>query len=80
MTFQVKIQSIGKWASGQVDGWAGHLFVHVQRERTVGWGYRPVVDWPSRNISADYGYGARVVYKPYAGRDDVVDEYQRWRH
>ena len=46
----------------------------------MGWGYRPVVDWPSRNISADYGYCARVVYKPYAGREIVVDEYQRWRH
>ncbi len=29
-------------------------------------------------IGRTYGYKARAVYKPWAGRDDVVAEYERW--
>ena len=31
----------------------------------------PIVDQP-------YGYRARMVYKPFAGREDVVAEYEQW--
>ena len=45
--------------------------------------HSPAWDWQFviRNPIVDkrYGYRARMVYKPYAGRGDVIEEYERWR-
>jgi hypothetical protein len=40
------------------------------------WDWQYVIHNPI--IGADYGYRARVVYKPFTDRDDVVEEYEQW--
>ena len=44
--------------------------------------HSPAWDWQFviRNpvVGQQYGYRARVVYKPFAGREDVAGEYRRW--
>jgi hypothetical protein len=44
--------------------------------------HSPAWDWQfvirEPQINREYGYRARVVYKPYIGRDDVKEEYLRW--
>ena len=41
------------------------------------WDWQFVIRNPA--INHPYGYRARVVYKPFAGRDDVFGEYERWQ-
>ena len=40
------------------------------------WDWQYVIKQPK--INQAYGYRARVVYKPFAGRDDVLAEYENW--
>jgi hypothetical protein len=44
--------------------------------------HSPAWDWQyvirSPKINEPYGYRARVVYKPFSGPEDVVQEYQKW--
>ena len=40
------------------------------------WNWQFVIRNPV--VGQQYGYRARVVYKPWAGREDVAREYQRW--
>lgn len=44
--------------------------------------HSPAWDWQyvirSPQLNKEYGYSARIVYKPYAGRKDVLKEYEAW--
>ena len=40
------------------------------------WDWQYVIRQPVLN--KEYGYRARIVYKPYVGRKDVIDEYEGW--
>ncbi len=41
------------------------------------WDFQYII--PSQELNAEYGFKARVVYKRFAGRDDVVAEYEKWK-
>jgi hypothetical protein len=41
------------------------------------WDWQYVIHQPQ--IDQEYGYRARVVYKPFKGRDDVMAEYENWQ-
>lgn len=41
------------------------------------WDWQYVIREPK--INKEYGYRARVVYKPFAGRNDVIEEYDTWK-
>ena len=40
------------------------------------WDWQYVIRKPQ--IDMEYSYRARVIYKPFAGRDDMVEEYKNW--
>ena len=45
--------------------------------------HSPAWDWQfvirEPEIDKEYGYRARVVYKPFSGRKEVREEYVNWR-
>jgi hypothetical protein len=45
--------------------------------RCPAWDYQLVV--PHYEVDAEYRLSARVVYKPFAGANDITDEFQRWQ-
>jgi hypothetical protein len=44
--------------------------------------HSPAWDWQyviwEPQINKEYRYRARIIYKPYAGRDDIKEEYENW--
>lgn len=40
------------------------------------WDWQYVIHHPV--LDKEYGYRARIVYKPFAGRRDVIEEYRKW--
>ncbi len=41
------------------------------------WDFQFII--PRYEVGKEYGFKARVAYKPYLGRDDVVEEFRRWK-
>ncbi|MBI1923651.1 hypothetical protein HYR99_05320 [Candidatus Poribacteria bacterium] len=41
------------------------------------WDFQYII--PSYTLNAEYGFQGRVVYKKFAGREDVIAEYEKWK-
>ena len=41
------------------------------------WDFQYII--PSYTLNAEYSFKARVVYKKFAGRGDVIAEYEKWK-
>ncbi|MEO2006305.1 MAG: hypothetical protein ABGY41_19660, partial [Candidatus Poribacteria bacterium] len=47
------------------------------RSTNPAWDFQYII--PEYTVGASYGFRARVAYKPFDGRDDVVEEVRKWR-
>ena len=56
------------------DAAVGLNFEHIMNGTAWDWQY--VIREPE--VDKEYGYRARIVYKPFAGRDDIRAEYMDW--